>query len=464
MLNIASIRTRLTLFYTLAAFTLLTLVALFLYWVTINILYKADYEFLSDEVDTIQYILETKPLDINMLKEAVVDTPGHQALSIYHYYVRVLDEQKQLLVETPGMSSILQPKKYIHSHSELLDKKRYFWLTNKDTHYLLIQAPVKINKNMGLIQIALNISYQHSTISDRKKWVASLLIGTLCSLLVGFFIANRGMRSLYLLTETVQKITTASLHERIDPNSWPKELVSLGVAFNHMLDRMEASFARLKQFSADLSHELRTPVTNLIGETEMALTYSQTVEDSRQAMASNLEELHRMSSLIENILFLAKAENPRVHLQKNTISVHDEIALVCDYYQAMADDKNIQLISDGKAELTVNSVMFRRMTSNLLSNAIKYTPPGGRIAFTVSELDNHTVQIVLNDNGLGIAPEHLPHIFDRFYRVDASRSHHLGGAGLGLAIVKSIVDLHHGMISIVSELNQGTTITVSFSK
>jgi two-component system heavy metal sensor histidine kinase CusS len=459
-----SIRSRLTLFYSLAAFTLLTLITLFLYWETINILYKADYQFLSDEVETLQYILQNKHPNLTALKQEVIDYPTKPGDSIYRHYIRVFDENNKMLIETPGMSSILPvTNPDVHANKRLL-KRNYRWYSNRDNKYLLIQSPVRLGNNAyGYLQIALDISYQHAVFSDRKFLIVALLASALCSLLLGFFIAHRGMRSLYVLTDTVKKITVTSLHQRIDPRSLPKELAALGNAFNQMLDRIESSFVRLKQFSSDLAHELRIPVNNLIGETEITLSRGHTVDEYQQVLISNLEELHRISQLIENILFLSRAENPQLEIQKTLLNLHDEIGVVCDYYQAMADEKNISVSCEGQAELRVNSIMFRRMISNILSNALKYTPSGGWIRFAITTYQN-IVQITLRDNGIGIASEHLPKIFDRFYRVDSARSQHSGGIGLGLSIVKSIVDLHQGKISITSEVDKGTTICLTFHK
>lgn len=461
--SVSSIRTRLALFYTLGAFVLLTMVALFLYWLAINILYKADYQFLSDEADTIQYILETKPVDHIALKQAVVDIPNQPEHSIYHYYTRVFDND-HIVVETPGMDKILPAKKHLHKNLNYLNPKRFSWYSHHNNHYLLLQAPIKLHaKKHGLVQVALDISYQHQVVSDRKKLFFVLLMGTLFSLLIGFLIAHRGMRSFYLLTEAVHRITVSSLHERIDPKSWPKELSGISIAFNQMLSRIENSFVRLKQFSDDLSHELRTPITNLMGQTEMALSYTNSVDEYREVMASNLEELQRISSLIENILFLARAENPQLNLQKTTVALHDEITFMIDYYDAMIAEKNLQVSQTGQAKLTANVVMIRRMIGNILSNAIKHTKAGGYIRFIIEETVNE-IHLTALDNGSGIAAHHLPKIFDRFYRIDSARSQQSGGTGLGLAIVQSIVHMHQGQISIHSEIDKGTTLKIRLPK
>lgn len=460
-----SIRTRLTLFYSAAVFILLSLAAIFLYWVTITLLYKADYEFLQDEVETIQYIMQSDPIDQKSLKEAVLTAPREEDGSIYRYFIRIYDENHKIILQTPGAEDVMPDDNNFLKAPKLPGKKRYSWYEYSDTSYLLLQSHIEIgdSNKTGVVQIVLDISYQHSMVHDRSKIIAVLLIGTLLSLLIGFFIANRGLRSLYLLSQTMQRITATSLNQRIDPKSWPVELAGIGVAFNQMLDRMEASFTRLKQFSADLSHELRTPVTNLIGATEVSLSYGQTVEEYRQVMESNLEELQRISSLIENILFLAKAENPQLEVKKSLLNVTKEIELVCEFYQAMADEKNISLTVNGQAELSANPDMFRRLISNIISNALKYTKEGGWIKCDIQDsLD--LVTIVVRDNGEGVAKENLPRIFDRFYRTDAARSQKVEGVGLGLPIAKSIVEVHRGKIVMDSDLGLGTTITIILPK
>ncbi|MCW5583058.1 MAG: heavy metal sensor histidine kinase [Gammaproteobacteria bacterium] len=448
-------------FYSLAAFVLLTIITLFLYWETVNILYKADYQFLSNEVESLQYILRNKKIDSNVIKQNIVEFPTQISDSIYRYYTRIYNENNQVIIETPGMSSILPHEIFLKPSFNRNYKKTHRWYSNHHANYLLVQSPVAFENNkIGTILIALDISYQHMMISDRKFLIIALLASMLCSLLLGFTIAHRGMKSLYVLTDTVKTITATSLHQRIDPKSLPKELNKLGIAFNQMLDRIESSFTRLKQFSSDLAHELRIPINNLVGETEITLSRNHTVDEYQQVLISNLEEFHRISQLIENILFLSRAENPQLEIQKNLLKVDEEIAVVCDYYQAMADEKNISISIEGKADLHVNLIMFRRMISNILSNALKYTPSKGWIRFEISTMKNNNVQIMLRDNGIGIPIEHQPKIFDRFYRVDTARSQHSGGIGLGLAIVKSIVDLHQGQVSIDSEPEIGTTICV----
>jgi len=362
---------------------------------------------------------------------------------LYHYVFAVM-----ILLSLIGVAFYWETVNVIHQadHEFVVDELSDL---QKALHGKQIKSPLKAHN-----------SFQHFLIQDRRILMAILFAGALLSLLVGVLITRRGLRSLDELTETVRTITTSSLGKRVDPESLPKELSSLGQAFNQMLDRIEASFSRLKQMSADMSHELRTPIMNLIGQTELLLSYAHSDTDYRGAQASNLEELQRMASIIENILFLARAENPQIELTKYPISASDEIENICDYYQAAADEKQIQFIRQGEGILHADPVMFRRLMSNIVSNAVKYTREKGIVTICVAEKDEK-LEVTVEDTGIGIDAAHLPKLFDRFYRVDVSRTLEARGSGLGLAIAKSIVDLHRGDIWVVSELGVGSKINIS---
>lgn len=465
-LNNTSITTRLTLFYSVTTCILLIIIALCLYGATVHILHKANYQFLSNEVDILTKILKKKPLSWFVLEQKVVDVPYTETGSVYHYYIRILNEKSQSMIETPQMGSAFQNADFFKRAIKLQGKEVDWWNAQNGRNYLLIQAPVvysSLNKTWR-IQIALDITYQQVMI---KKWLwillISLALGTISAIWLGYFIACKGMGRLKELTEATKQITATSLHQQFDPESWPAELKTLAIAFNQMLKRIEASFSRLMQFSADLAHELRTPVNNLMGETEILLSRDGSIEEYQQLLGSNLEELHRISQIIDNLLFLARAENLQLDIKKSLLNISNEINFICEYYQAMADEKNIKVFCQQNSYVKANSIMFRRIISNLLSNALKYTNTGGLINFDISETDSH-IHIKVSDNGVGIASEHLPNVFNRFYRIDTARSKHSGGTGLGLAIVKSIMELHQGSISIQSILGVGTEISLAFPK
>jgi two-component system, OmpR family, heavy metal sensor histidine kinase CusS len=290
-----------------------------------------------------------------------------------------------------------------------------------------------------------------------EKFIIALVLSTFSAIILGYIITRNGMKHVGEFSDKMEKITADSLADRINPNDWPKELKPLSESFTIMLDRLQKSFNQLSQFSSDIAHELRNPIHNLTGITEVALSKENSVEKYREILESNIEEYHHLTKLIENLLFLARSDHGQITINKKTLDARQEILKIFDYYQPIADENKIEMICDGDAFIYVDQNLFKRVISNLLSNAIRYTSQGGRILIKIESLSD-SICISINDTGMGIEEIHLAKIFDRFYRVDPSRSLQTGGLGLGLAIVKSIVNLHRGRISITSQLNIGTSV------
>lgn len=460
--NKFSITTRLTFFYSCTTILLVSLFAIFLYGTMIHILHNGNYQFLSSEVDIIAKVLNKNKVNNDILEHKIVEVPHTKTGSVYHYYIRLLDENNRVVIETPHMETFFQNTRFFDNLVKPNTKKTQWWTGTNKQKYILIKSPVfnKEKQRMWQVQIALDISYQQNKIHYGYFIIISCLsVVTLLAILFGYYIAKKGMRSLYELTEATKNMTATSLHQKISPDSWPAELHALGAAFNNMLERIEFSFSQLEQFSSDLAHELRTPINNIMGQTEIALSIPRSSLEYQQLLGSNLEELNRISQIIENLLFLARTENSAKTIDKSVLNVNEEIKLICEYYQAIADEKNIKLTHSGKGIVLANSTMFRRMISNLVSNALNYTLSHGAVQLNISQTIKHT-EIKIRDTGIGIAKEHLSNIFNRFYRVDSARSQYSGGTGLGLAIVKSIVELHGGTIEIESKIKEGTSINI----
>jgi two-component system heavy metal sensor histidine kinase CusS len=299
------------------------------------------------------------------------------------------------------------------------------------------------------------------TIECYARLAMALLLSALGAIVIGGGVAKKGLQKIKEFEDTMAKITIDSLHERINLNVWPKELIPLGERFNTMLERIETSFIQMSQFSSDIAHELRTPLNNLIGLTEIALSKKEIPEEYHSLLESNMQEYAHLTKLIENLLFLARSDHGKIKLNKTHVSARTEIFKICEYYEAMADEKGIVVVCDGDAEVFVDLLHFKRIISNLLSNALRYTERGN-ITITVKSLPNKSVEICIQDTGIGIPNEHLSQLFNRFYRVDSSRTANSGGLGLGLAIVKSILNLHHATIEIKSIVNTGTLVTLMF--
>ena len=267
-------------------------------------------------------------------------------------------------------------------------------------------------------------------------------------------VTRRGLRPLAEMAAAAARIHAAQLHERLAPAGWPDELCALATAFDAMLSRLDESFTRLSQFSADLAHELRTPLFNLRGEAEIALTQARTPEAYRDVLASSLEELDRLSRMIESLLFVARAEQPQPRIARQSLDARTEAEVVRDFHEAAAEEQGVRLIVEGTACVDAEPAMLRRTLTNLVTNALAHTPRGGTVTVRVAEESGEAI-FTVSDTGPGIAPEHLPRIFDRFYRADPARG---GGAGLGLAIAKSIAELHGGTLTAAS--GPGATFTL----
>jgi two-component system heavy metal sensor histidine kinase CusS len=264
------------------------------------------------------------------------------------------------------------------------------------------------------------------------------------------------------MATTARHISSTNLRERLQPEGYPFELAALAGTFNQMLDRLEESFERISRFSADIAHDLRTPVNNIRGEAEVALARTRSAEDYRDVIESCLEEAVRLSDLIGDLLFLARAESPLTHLRRENVDVGELLGRVREYYEASAADGGVSLTTragGGAVIAEMDRALLQRAVGNLVSNSLANTPPGGSVILGMTA-DSSTIRIEIADTGIGIPAEALPRVFDRFFRVDSSRSKVSGGTGLGLAIVKSIAELHGGHVEIASEPGHGTRVTL----
>jgi len=265
--------------------------------------------------------------------------------------------------------------------------------------------------------------------------------------LVGWISVRKGHAPLRDIVEQIHRISASQLNSRLSPDNVPVELTDLAVSFNDMLQRVEESFLRLSNFSADIAHELRTPMTNLLTQTQVALSQNRSSEEYREVLYSSIEEYERITQMISDMLFLAKADNGLFHLNNVTINLETEINQLFEFYEAWAEEHGVALTLEGSASVSGDQPMLRRALSNLVSNAIRHTPRGNTVKITLEHNAEKSIVITVDNPGISIPPEHLSKVFDRFYRVDASRQREGEGAGLGLAITKSIIEIHRGTVT-----------------
>ncbi len=292
----------------------------------------------------------------------------------------------------------------------------------------------------------------------------ALCVGATLATLLGYAIVRHSMRRLRSVIGKANDINTSRLNTRLSVDDAPVELRELGQAFNAMLDRLEDGVQRLSGFAADLAHDLRTPVNTLMVETQVALSRPRTAQEYQALLASNSEEYERLARMIENTLFLARVDNAQLALRREAVDLRAELGRIHDYFEILADDVGVRLaVASPPLRAEVDPVLLQRAVSNLVSNAIRHTPAGGAVALSARETADG-VELAVSNTGPGIAAEHLPHIFDRYYRADPARSDHAHSAGLGLSIVRAIMELHDGKIWVDSVPGASTTFFLSFKK
>lgn len=290
-------------------------------------------------------------------------------------------------------------------------------------------------------------------------WTA--LAGALITALLGYGIAHQAMRPIKSIARTSRVITASQLNKRLRVEEAPPELEEMVHAFNEMLDRLEDSFKRLSQFSSDLAHDLRTPLSNLMVETQVALRKQRSTAEYEALLASNIEEIERLSRMVEEMLLLARVDNPATVIERRRVDVRAELEKVAEFYRPVAQERTLSIECEGEAAVTGDRALLQRAIHNLISNAVRYASPGGAIEARISRSDGgRWVDFAIANPGPGIAQEHLPRVFDRSYRTDSARQKFEGGMGLGLAIVKSIVQLHGGEVGVRSEPNKTTTFWI----
>lgn len=306
------------------------------------------------------------------------------------------------------------------------------------------------------VGIATDTAHHREYIDGVLRTVWAFVGGAaLLSGLFGWVAARRGLAPLRAMRDQASAITAHRLDRRLPVESAPAELAELAHELNAMLERLEDAFKRLSDFSSDLAHELRTPISNLMMQTQVALARERDAEHYRSILESNAEEFERLARMVSDMLFLAKAEHGLAMPHRAPLDLAQEIRNLFDYYDALADQRGIVLELDGAGTVAGDKLMIRRALSNLLSNAIRHSRDGGTVRLDVREAPDATTVTVANE-GDEIPAEHLERIFDRFHRLDASRKRAGEGAGLGLAITKSIVVAHGG--SVTARSDEGRTV------
>ena len=450
-----SIATQLILLFTLAAALLLACGLGVFYSIVVRHAFAEDNAVLADKIFAVGTDLRENGPEVFAEELRANRAGGHTP-----YWIRMLDAKGRTLAETPGMDRLIpgqifstagEPREALRNRHDYRTAAKLFSL-------------VAFNEYSNGQAYTLQVAQDRSSDEQVEKnfallFIVVLAVGVLASALIAIIVTQRGLRPLREMTQSLGRIGPDHLKEHIGSAGWPRELQPLTIAFDEMLQRLDDSFTRLSQFSADLAHELRTPIANMLGEAQVALTRDRTAAEYRETIESSVAECERLSRIVDNLLFVARVDAAREPIARKQFDARAAIEKIAAFYQTVADDHHVTISCSGDGQIYADPDLFERAVGNLLDNALRFTAEHGSIRIAVSK-HNNDFEVAVSDTGCGIAPEHLPRVFDRFYRAESSRSS--DGAGLGLALVKSIVDLHGGSATIESTVGRGTTVKLIF--
>lgn len=430
---------RIAIIFTLSTVVILMIMGLVIHQLVMHHFETQDRTQLEGKIQLLHNLLEQNPSnsqDLNLyLKDALV---GHHDLIVQ--------------IERPTGQIIFSSAPAIINSQSLIKSKYNPWvewkIENKTYRGLIYNKASDQNNSISTAQIIVGVDtseHIHFLNEFRRQLLYIGIIGTICLMLLGWFAAWRGLRPVQKMAKVAEGISAQHLSERLEVDNTPTELKSLAIAFNDMLDRLETAVGKLSDFSSDLAHEMRTPINNLMTQTQVCLSRTRDITTYQEILFSNLEEFERLARMVSDMLFLAKAEHGlhRANLQR--VNLVKEVSTLFDFYDAIAAEKGMSLEQTGQGYVEGDPSMLRRALSNLLSNAIKYGKSDSIIKINCQQNNDATVLTIENESS-PLSQEQLTRLFDRFYRTDASRQRVEEGTGLGLAITKSILDVHGATI------------------
>lgn len=458
-----SITLRLTLLFGAISLMVLLVLGYLIMEMVEHHLEAQDREMLQGKVELARHALSavasSSELDILpvQLSNALI---GHYGLSM-----AVLGPHGRTLFATPNaafpprlLPAIAWPA--VHTSTGLVVWKQ----DNEVFRGIAVVMPIALAEESPVtVAVATDISHHMELLgafSATLRWAMG--VAALLSALLGWAATRFGLMPLRDIARISREASINRLDDRIDLDTIPIELKATATAFNDMLARLEDSFRRLTDFASDIAHELRTPISNLMTQTHVTLAKARTIEDYREVLFSNAEELDRLARMVSDMLFLAKADHGLIIPQRESVDLGRELTELIEFYGIAAHERGVALQLEGAGIVMGDRSMLRRAIGNLLSNAIRHSQTGGKVRVVLEGADADAMTISVENTGVGIAPEQLPRIFDRFYRADLSRHASSEGAGLGLAITQSIIHAHDGKIQAVS-VNGITRFTILFS-
>jgi two-component system heavy metal sensor histidine kinase CusS len=417
------------------------------------ILSSIKHHFVEQDADELRVITQSIAHALrqaNRNATQLSDALSHAVSGHHGVYYQVENKAGQLLYRTQGTDFAQSTESFPPVQVINGDSLRIWQSDGKI--YRGVVTPVSSGSEEFRVTAAIDMDFHLQFLIGFRESLWLIMLGTgIVTLLATWFGIHQGHLPLRGLSRSMREIQTNRLHVRVDPDTVPIELEELVQSFNHMIGRLEEGFERLSHFSSDIAHELRTPLTNLITQAQVTLSKVREPEAYRELLYSSLEELERLAKMVGDMLWLAKCDNDLIKPVLVPLDLAQEFRELFDFFGALAAENRIELALEGHApEIEADRELLRRALSNLLSNAIRHTPVGGTVRVSLAVSEDGMIKVSVANPGIDITPEHLPKLFDRFYRVDPSRQRQSEGTGLGLAIAKSIIESHDGHLTVQS--------------
>jgi heavy metal sensor kinase len=382
----------------------------------------------------------------------------HILLNSKSYFIQIADFNNQIVYRSDNLQPDSLPIFQNNSGNTITETKKFLLYNFRSQQLRLYVGKTK----SAQISIGYTVEEIRETLTNLFSYLLiAFPIVVIISTIGGWFLAKVSLQPVDDITRSAQEITAHNLSRRLPMPIANDEIARLTATLNQMIERLEASFIQIRQFTADASHELRTPLAILMGELEVALRSPKSSEQYRNILASAQEEVTRLSKVVRNLLEISRAESGQVKIDMEQLNISNLLNDICEDIELLAEEKSqsLETIIEPNILILGDGVRLHQAILNIIDNAVKYTPIGGSVLVRLLKESGYAV-LRVSDTGIGIPEEDLPHIFDRFYRVDKARSQDVQGNGLGLAIVKWIIEAHHGTITVESIVNKGTIFTV----
>jgi len=449
---------RLTLWYA-GIFMLTSCVAfLFFYFLITSVILDRTDQDLLGEARTLSSILNVEGIDA-VKRQVIIEAQAAGEKKIFFRLLSFTGQEfsssnmsywRDIGIGKAAVNQLIREKRPVFDTNNLPDRKHQIRVL-----YTIIGRSIILQLGQSMENFSRFIEV------FRKIFVATMASLFVFAVIMGWFMARRAVAGVETVTQTARQISEGSLKERVPVKKHKDEIDQLAITFNQMLDRIQTLVTGIREMSDNIAHDLKSPITRIRGISEVTLTTDASEKEYETMAASTIEECDRLLDMINTMLVISKTDAGVNLLDTQEIDIASVVRDACELFQSPAEDKDLKLVCDvpGNFSILGDIRLIQRMIANLLDNAIKYTPSEGRVNVSIDAKSEQKVAITVNDTGIGISKEDLPHIFERFYRCDPSRSQ--AGTGLGLSFARTVARVHGGDIAVTSIPNQGSTFTVT---